>query len=125
MNRPAEITPEWLVASEAEIERFRAEQRAGRMPIGRQVPDRIFEIQHFRETWHVGRYLHEKLLAAGASDQAARDICFANGQRCAMSADPWVVTAQTLSRFLAGDVDKPGAELAERLLAGEESGGPT
>jgi hypothetical protein len=121
MPRPADVTPEFLAASDAEIERFRAAQRAGSLPPGtHRIPDALFEVPHFRESWHVGRWLHEKLLAAGCPDAEARDACFANGQRAAMAADPWPATVATLERYRAGrGVETPGPDLADRLLAGE------
>lgn len=120
MPRPADLTPEFLAACEAEIDTFRRAQRLGLDP-GPRIPDAAFYFPHFREAWICGAWLHERLRAAGCPDSQARDICFANGQRIAMSADPWAPTLHTLQRYLAGEPpDTPGDELAARLLGGEE-----
>lgn len=123
MPAPADVTPEFLAGCDREMERFRAEQRAGRYPAGQPVPDVLFEVQGFRMTWVCGVWLHKKLLEAGATDEEAGKACFANGQRLFGAADPWAPTVRALSRWLADRaVTEPGPDLAERLIAGTDPG---
>ena len=73
-----------------------------------------------------GDWLYEQLRAAGASRELSTDICFATGQRQAMldpGEDPWAVAREALERYKRGEWDRPGDELADRLLK-EKFGDP-
>jgi hypothetical protein len=118
MSRPPDFTDATRAACDDEIARFREAQRRGE--VADQINDFLFDIPHFREAWYCGVWLEGKLLDAGCDRVEARRHCFANGQKIAMSADPWAPTRRTLADYLAGrPMDEPGRKLADRLLGGE------
>jgi hypothetical protein len=106
--RPADVTAE--------------ERRAAQDALS-ELPATIAGIAHLQEAALCGAWLGSRLRAAGCPDDLSDRICFANGQRCAMSADPWVPTVNALKRYAAGEYDTPGPELAERLARGEDPAG--
>lgn len=87
---------------------------AARLMAGMSLSDAAFA----ERTFHTGAWLGEQLSAAGCPESIWRDICFANGQRCAFSPDPWAEAVAALDQWKAtGDWEKPGPALAERLFA--------
>lgn len=73
-----------------------------------------------------GDWLKDELVAAGADEALATNICFAAGQRQAMlepGDDAMEPCREALARFRNGDWDTPGKELADRLLR-EKFGNP-
>ncbi len=70
----------------------------------------------FRDRWLAGEWLGDRLSELGATKEQAHDVCFANGQRSAFQTDPWVVAEASLAKFVAGEPDKPGSELAEEII---------
>ena len=124
--RPTDFTDEMRVAADDEIAHFREQQRKDPASVKYSIPDQLFELAHFREIWYVGVWLEQKLLAAGCSAAKAKDICFANGQKCAMAADPWIPTQRTAADFAAGKpMDEPGPELAPAVERSERPVIPT
>jgi hypothetical protein len=117
MNRPSDFDEQARRTADAEIADLRERQRRGEIDRDKMLPDFMFDLPHFREAYYCGWWMERKLRAEGVSDERIESICFANGQKCAMSADPWVPTVQTWERWLRERThDEPGAELAERLL---------
>jgi len=77
-------------------------------------------LELLEEVGIAGGWLYDELLAAGATEDGARDVATAHGQMC-VGRDPWAVAANVLAVWRAGRAPKPGAELAERLLTGDVS----
>lgn len=121
MPHPVDLTAEVLAQLAAEYEAFRQEQKSGPPPDrGTRIPDCLFDLPHFREAWFAGAWLGARLREAGANDTEIDLICFANGQKCFHSPDPWKPTIATLGRYLAERTfEEPGLDLARRLIEGE------
>lgn len=117
MPRPNDFTDTMKQECDAEMARYCKQQRSNPASVEYRLPEPLFSIPHFRETWYCGTWLDRKLAAVGVPRHQISDICFANGQKCAMAVDPWVPTTRTLAAFMDGQVvDMPGVELADRLL---------
>ena len=107
MPRPPDFTPEMEATAPAELADYRATG---------EIPDHWFDWPPAVEAFRCGVWLTEKLVALGCSQPERVRICFANGQKMAMSADPWVPTLQTLEDYRTGKrMDEPGPTLADRL----------
>ncbi len=74
-----------------------------------------------REVFKAGEWLSDRLREAGEGEQSINDLCYAHGQRTFGGKDPWIVAEASLQRFLNGQRDKPGIELAEKLFNGGKS----
>jgi hypothetical protein len=68
-----------------------------------------------REIYYSGDWLHDQLIEFGASPGDAKNACEVAGQRTFLS-NPWVAAKRVLEDFKKGIKEKPGAELADKLL---------
>lgn len=68
-----------------------------------------------------GNQLEELMKAEGASDEDARDTCFAFGQACFPDREPWKTGAAILTRWREGRAPKPGVAFADELLTGDRA----
>lgn len=69
-----------------------------------------------KEVMKAGCWLEDELQAAGAPEPERKALGFAHGQLC-FGRDPWKMATQVLDGYKAGRPEKPGIELAERILA--------
>ncbi|MCH7549651.1 MAG: hypothetical protein IH969_08990 [Candidatus Krumholzibacteriota bacterium] len=80
-----------------------------------QLMNRIMPPGKMKELWDSGEWLNMTLRAAGATEEQAFDICFAQGQR-AFGGCPWNAAVNYANEFeVTGDTEeKGGMELADK-----------
>lgn len=71
--------------------------------------------QRFKEVIMSGDWLHDQLAEENIPEDEIEKICFAHGQRCFASIDPWQVAQDAFLKWVDGKPDKPGARLAEEV----------
>jgi hypothetical protein len=107
MPRPPNLDPEQLARRKAECEADAREHFPAAL-----VPTVV-------ELGIAGGWLTEQLVDAGASEDECHAVAMALGQMAFPRRDPWVIAEKLLGDFKAGRVERPGRELARRLLDGE------
>lgn len=70
----------------------------------------------FTNVYLHGNWLSLKLAEFGADDDTIERVCFAAGQRMAMSSNYDQTVADCWNRFVDNDIDTPGFALAKKLL---------
>jgi len=87
----------------------------------KEIPD-FLRSSHMETIWVSGCWLKATLAGAGATGRQQNEIGFCHGQRC-MYGDPWAIAVDYANEFEKSKAvhDRPGKELAERLI--RENGG--
>lgn len=105
--------------SESDYERLMAKARAS---IEADPEVRFMAaVPQFVEVAASGNWLQEQVVAEGAADQEAQDLCFAHGQACFPRREPWATALAILQRWRDGRAPKPGASFGGELLSGDVS----
>ncbi len=105
-----EIPPEELAKIEASWQEFLDNPPDDLAMVARNPVLR----DHMREPMLAGWWLENRLLELGATKEECESLCFAHGQHC-FGRDPWVMAQFVLDGYKAGNPEKPGPELAERI----------
>jgi len=71
--------------------------------------------------FQAGEWIGRKVKRAGGSEQESKNLSFAFGQIICMKGveQSFEVAAECFNRWLEGNPDKPGAELAKALITGK------
>jgi hypothetical protein len=106
--RTIEDAKAWGKAHEAECLATYAECK--------EIPD-FLRSPRLEAIWISGCWLKDAIASAGATDAQQGEIGFCHGQRC-MYADPWESAVAYANEFERQKTvaDRPGRELAERLI---------
>lgn len=85
----------------------------------REHPQRKNDPTFLEYLYLCGHWLGLKLKEAELDNDSAYKVCFAFGQRAAVSDNFTETTAESWNRWVDGEVDEPGLELAINLVAGQ------
>lgn len=72
--------------------------------------------------YQAGEWLQWRMLGLGASAKEATDLCFVIGQKSWPAKDPLAVAAFEFDAWILGKEDKPGFELANRIIDAQLKG---
>lgn len=99
----------------AEVEKDK-EEKLKELQNSSDIPDAHKTWDRFQHTWLAGRWLAEKLYAAGCDEELSQRIGYALGQR-GLFGNPYKWAARYWTMYLQGQHEEPGEELANRINA--------